>query len=288
MDTDRRSRLEAFVEAYAQTLGGLAERDAEGDLQLLDPVAGKLRLLVFEPDGVYYVRSGSHNARLPENIIEQMYLARHAIEDRVEGILGRFFHSIQLPHRQPEQYWVVVGVLPLHLRDDLLPSSSQLRELLCSSGQYFGSRRPDVLDTDFRYEFRLPVTDFGARPASDFTVLLRVFHNGLCVFGLRQETSTDRIVTAHVRNIIRKALRLADRVLTHAKYGGFCTIAVKLWPTGNRLLVEPGTVLVESIRREEDQLILRWQCTASELRSDGPTDQLMAQLHRGFGIAAYV
>jgi len=40
------------VEAYAQTLGGLAERDAEGDLQLLDPVSGKLRLLVFEPDGL--------------------------------------------------------------------------------------------------------------------------------------------------------------------------------------------------------------------------------------------
>ena len=52
MDTSQRSRLEAFVEAYAQTLGGLAERDAEGDLQLLDPVSGKLRLLVFEPEGL--------------------------------------------------------------------------------------------------------------------------------------------------------------------------------------------------------------------------------------------
>ena len=52
MDTGQRSRLEAFVEAYAQTLGGLAERDAEGDLQLLDPVSGKLRLLVFEPEGL--------------------------------------------------------------------------------------------------------------------------------------------------------------------------------------------------------------------------------------------
>jgi len=52
MDTDQRSRLEAFVEAYAQTLGGVAERDAEGDLQLLDPVSGTLRLLVFEPEGL--------------------------------------------------------------------------------------------------------------------------------------------------------------------------------------------------------------------------------------------
>jgi hypothetical protein len=40
------------MEAYAQALGGLAEWDAEDDLQLLDPVSGKLRLLVFDPDGL--------------------------------------------------------------------------------------------------------------------------------------------------------------------------------------------------------------------------------------------
>ncbi|TSC57236.1 MAG: hypothetical protein Greene041662_1020 [Candidatus Peregrinibacteria bacterium Greene0416_62] len=236
-------------------------------------------------DSVYYVRSGSHNARLPENIVEQMYYARYATEDRVEGILGRSFHSIQFPHRQTEQYWVTVGVIPLHPREDLLPSTSELRELLCASGQFFGGRL-GVLDTDFGYEFRSPVTDFGAKPASDFTALLRVFHNGLCVFGFRHEASADRVVTAHVRDIIREALRLADRVLTYARYGNFCTIVVKLWPAGNRLLVEPGTALVESIRREENQLLLRWQCTADELRSESTIDQLMAQLRRGFGIAA--
>lgn len=52
METARRSRLEAFVETYAQALGGVAERDAEGDWQLLDPVSGTLRLLVFEPEGL--------------------------------------------------------------------------------------------------------------------------------------------------------------------------------------------------------------------------------------------
>lgn len=52
MEPDRRTTLEAFVEAYAQTLGGLAERDAQGDLVILDPVSGKLRLLVFEPEGL--------------------------------------------------------------------------------------------------------------------------------------------------------------------------------------------------------------------------------------------
>lgn len=52
METARRSRLEEFVEAYAQVLGGLAEQDAEGDWQLLDPVSGTLRLLTFEPAGL--------------------------------------------------------------------------------------------------------------------------------------------------------------------------------------------------------------------------------------------
>lgn len=52
MSTDRDTRLEAFVELYAQTLGGLVERDEQGDVHLLDPVSGTLRLLVFEPDGL--------------------------------------------------------------------------------------------------------------------------------------------------------------------------------------------------------------------------------------------
>lgn len=52
MEIARRSGLEEFVEVYAQTLGGLAERDAEGDLQLLDPVSETLRLLTFEPAGL--------------------------------------------------------------------------------------------------------------------------------------------------------------------------------------------------------------------------------------------
>lgn len=52
METAPRSRLEAFVETYAQALGGMAEQDAEGDWQLLDPMSGALRLLTFEPAGI--------------------------------------------------------------------------------------------------------------------------------------------------------------------------------------------------------------------------------------------
>lgn len=52
MKSARPSPLQEFIEAYAHALGGLAEVNPQGDMDLLDPVSGRLRLLLFDPEGV--------------------------------------------------------------------------------------------------------------------------------------------------------------------------------------------------------------------------------------------
>lgn len=52
MKSAQLSPLQEFIEAYAHALGGLAEVNPQGDMDLLDPVSGRLRLLLFDPEGV--------------------------------------------------------------------------------------------------------------------------------------------------------------------------------------------------------------------------------------------
>ncbi len=250
-------------------------------------LVGQLQPHMSSYDGRYYVRSGSQNAILPENIIEQMYTARHVARANVERILAEHFHGI--PLRGPGGgYWLSLAIVPLHSREDLLPSSDALREMLDVSGRYPAAVY--YLDTHFGYEVRVPQTDVGEMPPNEYSYLTRIFHNGLCVdatFMSDQSGIRDRVWEDHYRDCVRLTLALAYKLYVFAKYSGFCRIIVKLYPVVGRVLDRHRAVPSGSIRIGQNELILTLECPASELRSDPVIDELTSKLRRTFGIKDY-
>ncbi len=246
-------------------------------------------------DGRFMARYGSQSGHLPENIVEQMYLARSNHGNEAEAFIQEANYglpqSIQL--FKAESYWVALSLMPIHFRKDLLINSSKLRDLLQEMLPVDIRGTHSWRETHFGYRLIFPRQEVGQRLPKDYDKLIEVHNNGLILFsdltesqGLGEEAK-NLVSGNHFLSTCSKVFQQAVNIYSYAQYGGFLKVFISLKSVHNKyLFFHKGRSREKSpypYESEDGRLQISADCSVVDLNSAEHLEMIRLKLRQSFG-----
>lgn len=243
-------------------------------------------------DGRFWVRYGSQSGPLPENIIEQMYLAREEHGKKAEELLEQNNYGLPklISLYKAESYWTAIALIPIHSRKDLLMNSKELRELLTQCLPVEWRNTETWRETHFGYRLMFPRQERGKLAPKEYEYLREVHNNGLIIFSDMDEAhgeQKDFISGNHVLSICSKIFDLATKAYAFSKYGGFLKGYLSLKSIHNKTLFFHRTPTEDKApfpyESEDGSLKIEIDCSVSDLNSSENIEKIRIKLRQGFG-----
>lgn len=249
------------------------------------------------PDGRFMIRCGSQSGPLPENIIEQMYLARESYGQKADAIIEKANYGLPADESlyPSNEYWIGMAIMPIHFRNGFVPNSPGFREILNEQLSVDVRMSNEWRETYFGYRFIAPRQEVLGLMPKQYSRRIEVHNNGLIVisdlddYRGANKAEGDCISGNHVRIICETAFNLARKVYAHANYGGFLRCYLSLKSANKKFLVfyQERTSMEKSPYPFEDQTeLLRIWLDCSVLDFESALKDIMAKLRQSFGFPA--
>ena len=229
-------------------------------------------------DGRFMVRYGSQSGPLPENIIEQMYLARQH-----RGIEAEKYFEEQSYGRwevsNPASIWFDVMCIPVHFRPDMIMNSSTMTNFL--EPAIFQGFSMNSRETHFGYRATAPTQEWGKNVPTTIHRLVEVHHNGLIRCGrIIDVPENNEIPGEHIVGRCLAALKLQKSIYEYVNYGGFCSLVIGLHNVNNKKIIFG---VDDSPYPFDHQYSLRKRFQEPVSALEGIKDSFLSQLRQAFG-----
>jgi len=247
-------------------------------------------------DGRFMVRYGTQSGALPENIIEQMYLARAEYGKKAEEIIKSANYGLpeSIKLYNSESYWTALSLMPIHFRKDLVMNSESLRNLLNESLPVELRTLDPWRETHFGYRLIFPRQEVEQPLPKEYHYLIEVHNNGLIILSDMFEITGPQgqpknfVSANHVLKTCSKAFQFSAGIYTYAKYGGFLKCYLSLKSIYNKYLVfhrdrgyDKSPYPYES---EDGGLQMQSDCSVVDLNGSDHFENFKLKLRQSFGL----